>query len=297
MESNSDLTNWTLLAASGTLDAYIDTVVDDIPTMLIRTGEGICFCITAPEESLPQFTSKTTKARLLMEGKLAGKVVIGRLIYDRKDLPNGYWPIVIGDEKLSSHLEKVMDHFHAMIERFGAWESFTAFLAHDIQYDVSSMGPLQQLPLAYWWLCGEGEEGKPIHVPFSNQETGTFIRPGDGVLPVYSSSLFADMAAQIYSRRYEVTLTPCEIPCLGCYLHGFSNDFPEKIVKAIVLNEQWVIEHHICKEHSGGHFFLQDGEQHRFVLIGCNDKGHPPVWCEKKWDPENRWFTMECVRT
>jgi hypothetical protein len=295
MLSDQIESNWDLLSCSMTLNAYTDTVVNHIPTMLVRTGDGICFVITVPEDAISQISSRDTERRLLTEPRLAGSVVVGRLISGRKDTLNGIWPIAAGDTKLSNHIEKTADHFRGLIEQLGSWQSFSAFLAHDIGYDVSSKGPFQQLPLVYWWLCGEAEEGKPVHVPSVNEVTGTFVRPEDGALPVYTSSLFADMASQVYSRTYDLSLTPVQIACLGCYLHGFSNDVPENTVRTILLNDQWVIEQYVCKEHHGGHFFLSDGNEHRYVLIGCKDKGYPPVWCEKKWDVENRWFFPECL--
>lgn len=298
MENNViEKINWDLLSKSPTINPYLYTIVKNIPTMFFKSGFGFYFLIIVSEEYLPEITLENSATLLKMEPRIAGDVVIGRFIkHPNGKSPEGWWPIADNDDLLKTFVGNSVKHFSHLINNYSQWPSFADYLFFDIDYNVELDFVKEQAGLTYWWLTSELIDNKIIHKVSISDEEGVFIKPHDGLLPVFTSSLYADMASQIWSKKYGVELEIRNIPCLGCILNALSNEIGPDKIRGAILNEQWNINFYKCAEKSrygiSMHFFLEDTK--KYSLIGCKEKTFAPIWCERKWDVDHRYFAPSC---
>jgi len=236
-----------------------------------------------------------------MEPKLFGDIVVGRIGYSSSDsisVPD-CWPIV-EDKKLTQFVEKAASYFWRFIDNFSAWQSFGHFLFESTGYDVKSEAPDQQSALEYWWLTGQLNNSKPVHECAIYEDIGIFIHPKDGLLPIFSSSLYAGMASQKYSQAYSIELTPQDIGCLGCFLNGLSGELGRELLRGALLDDQWEIQFYSCLESefykNAKHFSLNDADS-QYALFRCKEDSDGPIWCEKTWDKDGSLFSPVCKPT
>lgn len=289
---------WNVLGQSPTINVYLDTMVDGIPTRFVKVGAGICLCVAVPEEALSSVCSKNTVFILEQDARLLDRVVIGRIFHDREDIsPNGCWPLVADDLKLNSHFEKAVEQFCILINRFANWDTFNSYLEVDIGYDAQENSPFHQPIMEYWWLVAE-EPGSVFHQMSRNRKQAVLIRPNDKKIPVFTSSLYAALfSTQYYKYLRGNSLHISPIPCLGCFLTGFSTYVGPRVVRGAILNEQWHIDFYSCAERHPEpnlHFFINGGVGQSFTLIGCADYDNGPIWASRKWDKDGMWFSPPC---
>ena len=289
--------NWKLVAQSVTKNAYINTIVSGIPTLFVRTEEGIFFTLAIPKDELPKVCSRTTALLLMKSRPIAGRTAIGRFNEREGRHPSGSWPLVDGDKDLIQYIEQSVKHLSGLVDNFRHWSSFNAFLKTEIEYDLKWMPVESQPPFEYWWLIGKTAPDRPVHKTPLYKDAGVFIRPGDNNLPVFTSSLYADMASQYYSQDYGIPLIPIRMPCPTCYLNGLGGFIGSEILKGALLNEQWRIRFFDCDEQaysSPTHFYISDTDGEDYALVGCSDTGTSPHWAIRKWGHDEQWFPKKC---
>lgn len=280
--------NWDVLKRLEAVNLYLDTVVEQLPVMFVKTGRGLKICITVPEDAIEQVVSSSrTQDRLMMEPRIFNHIVIGRIWQEENEDKPKYWSL-LNDKKLQAFVDKTVNHFSLLISKYSQWDSFTSFLRHDINYDPLEKDPLKQVPLEYWWLTGKIGKGSPCHKIPLYENVGVYVDPETGILPVFSGSLYAGMASVTSGSTNNTSLIPQKIPCLGCWLYGMFMETKRGLIRDVCLNDQWIFDCKI-KEGIGGYFFLND-DQFKYALIGCVDSGFGPVWGEKRWDTHNKWF-------
>jgi hypothetical protein len=157
-----------------------------------------------------------------------------------------------------------------MVDNLGQWESFRAFLACAAGYDLAENPRAEQALLETWVLCPAGSRAQDI------QEV--FIRPDDSLLPVYTSSVLAAMAAESYQERHGTALALARVPCLDCLLSGLGKAVPQGILAGALYCEQWRIALDPCPR-------ITDVPDD-WTLEGCAEKEYGPVWVEKRWGKE-----------
>jgi hypothetical protein len=291
--------NRALLSEMPVIDSFLEAIVDSIPAGFYRTQPGIHVCITVSERSLPNVASEFVIKLVQMENRLFGDFVVGRIVgsADEQGYTSDSWPIV-EDQDLRSFVLKASYRFWNLIDNFANWPSFSSFLLESISYDVENQNPNLQFPYEYWWLTGSLDESDLIHEVGLYEDIGVFIRPNDHILPLFSSRLFADMAAHKYSKKHAFNLESRHIQCLGCYLNGFTGEIGREVVRGALLNEQWEIQFYTCDEspshETARHFFLMDGAIGSYTLFKCKEDGPGPIWCEKRWDFNYHFFDPAC---
>ncbi len=62
--------NWDLLSKSPTINPYLFTIVDKIPTMFFKAWVGFYFLIAVSEEILPEICSQHSATRSLLQGQI-----------------------------------------------------------------------------------------------------------------------------------------------------------------------------------------------------------------------------------
>ena len=289
--------NWELVTQSRTKNAYINTLVNGIPTLFLRTEEGMFFTLAIPKENLPDVCLGISELLLLKSRPIADRIAIGRFNKPNGIYPSGSWPLVDGDKDLIRHVEQSVKYFSGLIDNFGRWHSFNTFLKTEIEYDVKMMPAEIQPPLEYWWLVSKSDGKKPVHETSRYKGAGIFIRPDDGNLPLFTSSLYADMASQRYSKDYALQLLPVRLRCPVCYLNMLGAYIGSEFFKGALLNEQWHIRIFTCEEQTysaPSHFYISDIDGEEYALAGCPDKGTTPHWVIRRWGHDEKWFPKKC---
>lgn len=210
--------------------------------------------------------------------------IVGRIRVDRERCLA--WPIV-DDEKLNSFVGTIAKKYINAINRYGKWTSLSEYLCHTIDYDAETSPPTDQIPLDYFWLIGPRKRGASIYpLPILDRKMGLFLGPEANILHVYSSRLYAEMAAYEYSRKHEIDVKADHIKCLGCFMGGVAGLLQGKI-KSALLDNQWEIKFYSCDRHGyhkPTHFFLEESADDRYALFQCREEGKMPIWCKRKWD-------------
>ena len=212
--------------------------------------------------------------------------VVGRIRVDRDNCV--VWPI-IDDGVLSAFVETIAQKYINAINQYGNWTSLSEYLEQTIDYKSEEDPPTNQIPFEYFWLIGPQKKGAGIYpLNILDRKMGLFVGPQANTLHVYSSSLYAEMAAYEYSKKYEIDLKADYIKCMGCFMGGVAGELRGK-VKSALLDNQWKIEFYSCDSHGYNkptHFFLEESADERYALFQCREDGKMPIWCKKKWDSD-----------
>lgn len=271
------------LISSPTSMASLTTRINGTLTMVIKTANGFPFTVCVSPDMVSRITTRQAAELLTREITLFSHTVIGRIARSGYDLgpDDGFWP-QIKDEYLHKHLTATKEQFWRLIDNYGKWESFADFLRADISYDVDAHEVSDQITLDYYCLSGRVNSSKTIHpyTKFKKQSLGVFVDPADKTIPIFTSSLMADISAQNYREKYGVNLLPHSILCLGCFLYGFVKENKGDVVESGLLNDQWRVnlfnedqDHQQIKSH---HLMIQDCSEKQYTLTGCHEV-HGPV--------------------
>lgn len=260
------------------------TSINGTLTMVVKTANGFPFTVCVCPDKVFGITTRQIADCLTREITMFSHTVIGRLARPGFDLSpdEGFWP-QIKDEYLQKHLTATREQFWKLIDNYGKWDSFADFLQADIGYDVDTDIIAEQTPLEYYCLVGRIRSSKTIHpfAKYKKQSLGVFIDPADKTIPLYTSSLMADMSAQHYREKYAVNLLPNSILCLGCFLIDFRKENGRKVLAGSLLNDQWPVDFIHCDEQRerkvDWHIVLQDNSGAKYSLIGCPET-YSPVW-------------------
>jgi hypothetical protein len=252
--------------------------------MVIKTANGFPFTVCVSPDVVSRITTRQAAEILTREITLFSRTVIGRIARSAYDLApeEGFWP-QIKDQYLHKHLTATKEQFWRLIDNYGRWESFADFLRADIGFDVDSHEVSEQMPLDYYCLAGRVSSSETIH-PYSRykkQSLGVFVDPADKTIPIFTSSLMADISAQNYREKYGVNLLPHSIQCPGCFLYGFMQENGCEAAESGLLNDQWRMNlisgdqaHHQKESH---HLTIEDCTDKRYTLAGCHET-LGPVW-------------------
>ncbi|NCB42806.1 MAG: hypothetical protein EOM59_09320 [Clostridia bacterium] len=207
---------------------------------------------------------------------MIGKVYPGMTCFDAK---------VIGEELLNFILKadkKLNDLINGYIDKS---ETFSNFLIKTMNYQGCKNDTENVMSLEYFWLIGEIKQNKNfVPLPVFEKKYGVVIDPENKQLPIYTNSLFAQIAAYNYKERYGYDLNLYKIPCLGCFLSGLGQTAGRKVADITYLNNQWKISYHVSDQgnyKTPNHFSIYDEEtMNNFFLVGCKEQGKSPVWIE-----------------
>jgi len=272
------------LISSPTSMASLTTRINGTLTMVIKTANGFPFTVCVSPDMVSRITTRQAAELLTREITLFSRTVIGRIARSGYDPgpEEGFWP-QIKDDYLHKHLNATKEQFWRLIDNYGKWESFADYLRADIGYDVDTHEVSDQITLDYYCLSGRISSSKTIHpyTKFKKQSLGVFVEPANKTIPIFTSSLMADISAQNYREKYGVNLLPHSILCLGCFLYGFVKENRGDVVESGLLNDQWRVnlfnddqDHQQNKLH---HFTIQDCSEKQYTLTGCHEV-HSPVW-------------------
>jgi hypothetical protein len=264
--------------------ASLTTSINGTLTMVIKTANGFPFTVCVSPDMVSRITTRQVAELLTREITLFSRTVIGRIartVYDPGP-EEGFWP-QIKDEYLNQHLTATKEQFWRLIDNYGKWDSFAEFLRADIGYDIDASEVSEQVPLEYYCLVGRRNSSKTLHpyAKYKKQSLGVFVDPAAKTIPIYTSSLMADISAQNYREQYGVNLLPNSILCLGCFLYSFVKENGCKVVENGLLNDQWQVSFFNCHKEksktSQRYFKLQDKTGEQYTLVGCPDTSNP-VW-------------------
>ena len=284
--------NWKLVEQSNTRNACVNTFVNNIPVTFIRTENGLLFTLAVPEEYLPRICARITELLLKRSRPIGTRYAIGRI--NRHD---GGFPLMDGDKDLNQFIKLCAGQLSLLVENYGCWQSLNELMKVELGYLVKLMPDDMQPAFEYWWLVGSMADGRPVHETHQYKDIGIFVRPEDGVLPIFTSSLYADMASQLYSEVHGLRLLPVRIPCPSCYLSGLGDVLGSEILRGAILNEQWRIRFFTCDEKfysSPSHFYISDSDGEEYALAGCPDKKMPPHWVIRQWGHDEVAFPKKC---
>lgn len=299
--------NRRLLAASDRCGINMDAVIRSPMVQVVyykqRARGGFLICLE--ESELQRIISHPASRERLRNGSNGfDRVVLAEFSPDVND--RGDYSLLLalgGDRELEVFCHKAVNRFIGLVDVYGSWPSFGQFLAVEGHYDVDAYLPTRQIPLDYWCLVGDLTEGNEVHsVRCFGHDTGLYIDPETAEVPVFTSAIFADLAAQAILERRGLSLEPRHLPCLPCYLTGMHNDLPKGLTEGARLNGQWAIDCYSCAQsltpgHGWvGHFYIQD-DGRSFALCGCSDKKVPPVGWERRWDASGTLFSPPCGKT
>jgi hypothetical protein len=294
-----------LIALSQSRGVGIETIVNRrIPVMFSKENAGGHFIIAVPIDAIDLISEPSTRS-LLNNNFLNEKyqcILLGEIIQHTKspeDYDINYY--ADGELLLNDIKTSISKQFWHLISHYRNWDTFTSFLYSDIAYDVNTMPYQKQISLMYYVLVGSPSPTNNIYLinHSSFNGNGLYINSIQKKIPVFSSSLYADIAAQELRGTHGISLTPLQLPCIGCYLGGLYHELSSKKINGVILNDQWEISCFRCNTNhhgiSGAHYFLHDSNGHAYSLIGCRDKNTmPPIWVEQKWDNDKRLFSPEC---
>ncbi len=262
-------------------NSYISVLVNGIQTLIVKNGNNLSFLLPVDNESIHGLLTREEINNLSNNSGVAGRIEICKFLPGKVNNPGNKWYFVNNNPVIKHHIELAVSQFFQLIDSFQNWPSFTDYLNYENQADASPSTPEKQIPFEYWWLTGKQELNTPVHDVLLYQDLGVFIRPEDNRIPLFTSSLYADMAGYHYSLKYKVKLTPSIIYCPTCFLTGISALLGNRSLSGGLLNEQWDIRFFTCHELMNTvpcSFFIDDTNGSSFELIGCTDTEIEPVW-------------------
>lgn len=174
-------------------------------------------------------------------------------------------------------------------------EAFSKFLLKVMIYKDSKNDTAGNLGMSYYWLIGKKRQSKGfVSLPFLEKTDGVFVDPQDKHLPIYSSSLFAQMAAVDYKEKYGFDLNLFEIPCLGCFLNGLALTVGRKIADTTFLDNKWKIQYYVSDQGNykvPNHFIIHDEQgMNDFALVGCMEQGIKSTWSEIEYAKKRKYI-------
>jgi hypothetical protein len=293
-DSNIADKNWVNLLKSKLENTFLHCKIEEGFLNFTKNGSGPSFYTFIEENSLYKVCSKDTAYQIKQnEQMIPNSYFIGSFEQGHKTEKKNWIGILHNDRILSKKFSEIVGYFDTFIDFYSQWPSFSQFLMNLFGHNTTKALFNQQTPLGYWWLIGDLEE-KYIHQNLLYNESGVFIRPNDGYVPVFTSSIFAEIACQAYKEQYSVELVPEPMKCLGCFLSGFSNEIGAEELRGAILDSQWEVIFYSCDQLHGNcqgkHFFLNDSNGESFALVGCTHESTPPLWCERRWDTNNEIF-------
>ncbi len=241
---------------------------------------------------------KGTPAELLKSepGFINGLCMIGRLYSGEKEFQS---KVVV--EKLKDFVKKADAQFNELLSDFlNQSGAFNVFIERTMSYKNYTKDFSNLFGLSYFWLVGDRKKNKKnIPLPVFDKKYGVFVDSETNRIPVYTNSIFAQIAAFEYKEKQGLDLMLFEIPCLGCFLNGLGITEGKKVAEMTYLNNQWKIGYYVSDEGNyriPNHFILHDQDStNDFLLVGCADKGQPPVWIEME-DAKNRGMINHDIR-
>jgi hypothetical protein len=287
---------WKAISTSNWTDAKHMLIVGGVPVRIARSDPGLHFQVTVLPDFMGQVASQQGVALIEAQEFIAGGGhVIARLKESKGTLC--IIPVLETDEVLYRFSEIVISAFALSVESTGAWKSFSEFLRKTLDHDTEHADPNDQVGLDYWWLVGEFDtDGVTECGRYSDM--GVYVDPTTGLVPVYSSSLIADIAPQEFHVQLGKRLMPQPIKCLGCFFSGFSGEVGRGSLRGARLDNQFPIQFFTCDESDGhvqaNHFFVQGEGRNQFTLAGCPQGGNMPVWVTQKWDDDGQYFEPSC---
>lgn len=221
-----------------------------------------------------------------------------------------------GDVPIAGFVKSLCGRYEKLITQYGKWSSFADFLKVTSDHNARLQQPYEQKPLEYWWLIGDVDDCESV-IPvgiYEDDNMGIFLEPstshhqtrftkedgscedvvlpGDHLLPIYTSHMFARDAADRFERDLggSCSLEPVQIPCLPCFIHGITHEpgGKEAFENGAILNDQWPIEFHLSgkgyNDPAASPACLYDADRNMYALLGCNDTGGP-FWGGLPWIP------------
>lgn len=289
-----------LIGQSQNVDINMDTLMaPGFQVIYYKHKPGGNFLIAIEDSTLNIICSSNNEKALLKEKSEGSDRIIIATIEQSNENQEDYdvFPVVASsDEHFVSWLEKLGDRFFRLVDNYSRWSSFTKFLEEDNIYKVNSMKPLQQVPLDYYFLIGRLNDSEDVHhsghLP---PDKGVYVIPDHDLIPVFTSSIYADLYAQEVKNKYGIELQADVLPCVKCYITGSYKSIDSADVSGVILNNQWLLDCYDCNlcDNYSGHFFLNDGDK-AYALCGCSELGVKPIWIEKRWDKNEKYFNPKC---
>jgi len=249
--------------------------------MIVKNGNSLSFALSAEEETNDGFFTRQEREYFGKKSSIPGGIEIGRYIPVKNDTTAGDWYFLTNERKIKEHVELTVSIFFQLVDNFQKWPSFNEYLKSQSQKNANLPASEKQAPFEYWWLTGKRETNSTIYDVLLYSDYGVFIRPDDKKVPLFTSSLYADMAGYHYSLQHNVHLTPSFIHCPTCFLTGTSALLGNRLISGGLLNEQWDIQFYTCDELMNTapcYFCINDSDDTVFELTGCTDAGTPPLW-------------------
>ncbi len=264
--------------------SYINILVNGLQTLVVKNGSRLSFTLSAEEETIHDSFTRQEIEFFGKQSRIPGGIEICRYIPDKDNATAGDWYYLKNDKRLEKHVELAVSLFFKLINNYQNWSSFKDFLDSENQPDERFPLSGKQNPFEYWWLTGKSETSSTIHDVMLYGDYGVFIRPEDSKLPIFTSSLYAEMAGYHYSSNYNISLTPAFIYCPTCFLTGIGAFLGNRVIGGGLLNEQWDIRFYTGDElmnTAPGYFCIDDSDGNEYELTGCTDAGTELLWIKR----------------
>lgn len=284
--------NWTLIENLTLSSPYINIIVNGIQTLVAKNGDGRSFSLVVLEKDISDMSSHPDLDSHKVPSVIPGGIVIGRFTLTETGTAADESCYFRNEQRVEEHMVLSISTFLTLVDNYQRWSSFEQFLQSESSAGSDNPTPDNQVPFQYWWLVGELKPGMPVRDTLLYDGMGVFIRPEDNLLPVFTSSLYADMAGRCYSRQHGVELVPCQIFCPTCFLTGISALFGNRILRGGLLNEQWKIHFYTgaALEFTAPDLFrIQDSDGTDYDLTGCSDTGNLPLWVKGKHSGDEKF--------
>lgn len=291
-----------LISKSQSVGINMDTAMEPgVQVFYYKHEPGANFLIAIEESTIDFIIESATEKALLKKKSDGSDRIVVAIIKQSADNQEDYdiYPIIeSSDELFLSWLGKFGDRFFRLIDNYGRWPSFTKFLKEDNMYDVNNTEPLKQAPLGYHFLVGSLSDSAAVHqVGHLPPNKGVYVASDSDqeLIPVFTSAIYADIYAQQVKEKFGSELQADLLPCVKCYISGSYRSFETTLPNGIILNSQWIVDCYDCNicDNSSGHFFLNDGDN-VYALCGCSELGVKPIWIEKRWDENMKYFNPIC---
>ncbi|MFP4477052.1 MAG: hypothetical protein ACLFOY_15940 [Desulfatibacillaceae bacterium] len=271
--------NRAMLRDSEVPGAYAGFVIQGVPTIVMRTGWET-YTVSIPEPAL-SMAAGHEECGIPDDARrdLLDCVVVGGFDWPA-DRPPRVDPEFRLSEAFADRTQEAADRFATMVDAFGQWPDFADLLVHLVEHDPAAEPPEEQGQLEYWALTGTDAAGQDV--------LELFVRREDGFMPLYTSSLYAQLAAASYEGRTGMALTPVRIPCVHCLLSGFARGTGAGLSGMALLNEQWEVTAREERDEKGARRLraVLRGRDGHWRLSGCARENGPVVWIAEQGGPE-----------
>jgi hypothetical protein len=291
------MNNWDLIKISTTESPYINILVNGIQTLVIKNNGNPQFSLVVHEDEISNILYERERKVLPNNSRIPGGIEIGRFTLPEDNDYPGDWFFLKGKDGLRKHVEKSIIVFSDLVEQYKKWSSFSEYLMSEVISDTDGSTE-KQAPFEYWWLTGEKGSSSAIHEVKLYDTKGVFIKPDDKKLPVFTSSLYADMASQFYQQKFGVLLKPTHIYCPTCFFTGLCAFLGKGKIAGGLLNEQWEVRFLTCSKlayNAPCHFVISNQDGNAFELVGCMDTGKEPLWLPGVCPRDDNCKEVDCV--